>query len=338
MNTLRIAVDVMGGDLGAQATVPAILKLAKHYPDIQFQLYGEPAVKSALQLILPPNIEFHLAAESVAMDESPVFALRHKRGSSMAKMLLAVADGAADGCITAGNTGALVAMGRHYLKTFSGIDRPALCQAIPTAGMFTDNNHSYMLDLGANVDCSAEQLRQFAYLGSALCSVLDNRISPTVRLLNVGKEAFKGSTTIQAAADLLQQSDSLNYQGFVEGNEIYQGVVDVIVCDGFVGNVALKVSEGAARFVTDSFKQVFQRGLYSRLMTFLSMPALRHWQLQMNPDCYNGAYLLGLRGTVVKSHGGANESQFGYAVEMLIQQLRKQHHCSMHDSIMSRLA
>jgi glycerol-3-phosphate acyltransferase PlsX len=334
MSVLRIAVDAMGGDLGVQATVPAVVKLAKQYPEIQFQLYGESAVSSELPSeLLPSNVTLLSTVDSVNMDDSPIYALRHKRHSSMAKSIAAVAENTADGCISAGNTGALVAMGLHFLKTYKGIDRPALCQAIPTA-----QKHSYMLDLGANVDCSAKQLQQFAYLGTALCQVLDGHVSPEVRLLNIGSESFKGPSVVKEAADLLQHNDNLNYQGFIEGDEIYRGVTNVIVCDGFAGNIALKASEGVAKFVTNSFRQVFKESLYNRLMSLLSKPALRRWQVKMNPDRYNGAYLLGLKGTVVKSHGGANEYQFACALEMLIQQLQKQHICSMEHSLTAIMA
>jgi glycerol-3-phosphate acyltransferase PlsX len=324
----------MGGDIGAQATVPAVVKLAKQYPDIQFQLYGESAVISELSSKSSLfNITFMSTVDSVSMDDSPIYALRHKRHSSMARSIAAVAENTADGCISAGNTGALVAMGLHFLKAYKGIDRPALCQAMPTA-----KKHSYMLDLGANVDCSAKQLQQFAYLGTALCQVLEGNMSPKVRLLNIGGESFKGPSVVKEAAEILQDTESLNYQGFIEGNEIYQGVADVIVCDGFAGNIALKASEGVARLVTNSFKQVFKESLYTRLMALLSTPALRRWQVNMNPDRYNGAYLLGLKGTVVKSHGGANEDQFSYALEMLIRQLQKQHICSMEHSLTAVMA
>lgn len=330
MSMLRIAVDVMGGDIGVKATIPAIVTLAKRYPEIQFQLYGESAVES--QLPQKPSLDninyISTPANSVSMSDDPIYALRHKRNSSMAQAIVAVSEGKADGCISAGNTGALVAMGLHFLKTYKGIDRPALCQAMPTA-----KGHSYMLDLGANVDCSPKQLLQFAYLGTALCKVLDGQSKPVLRLLNIGGEAFKGPSLVQDTASILAQTQSLNYQGFIEGNEIYQGVADVIVCDGFAGNIALKASEGVARLVTNSFKQVFEENIYTRLMALLSKPALRRWQLKMNPDRYNGAYLLGLQGTVVKSHGGANQHQFGYALEMLIQQLQRQHIRSMEQSL-----
>ena len=329
MSVLRIAVDVMGGDFGEKATIPAVLTLANQYPDIQFQLYGDSAVHAESIHAFPDNILFVLAEDNVSMSDSPVYALRHKRQSSMAKIIQAVANGEADGCISAGNTGALMAMGLHYLKTYKGIDRPALCQALPTA-----KTPSYMVDLGANVDCSPAQLQQFAYLGVALCSVLNKHIeSPSVRLLNVGSEALKGSALIQETAECLQQTKTLNYQGFIEGNEIYQGIADVIVCDGFAGNVALKASEGVARFVTNSFKKICHRTVYTRLMALLSKPMLRRWQAEMNPDRYNGAYLLGLQGTVVKSHGAANQQQFTYALDMLVQQLQKQNICSMDTSL-----
>ncbi len=329
MSALRIAVDVMGGDLGIDATIPAVIEMANRYPTIEFQLYGESAVETMLSsLSLSKNLTLILTTDSIHMGDSPGHCLRHKRHSSMAKSIESVANKQADGCISAGNTGALVAMGLHFLKTYKGIDRPALCQAIPTA-----TGHSYMLDLGANVDCSVKQLQQFAYLGSALCSVLDDKRSPSLCLLNLGLEAFKGPSIVQEAASLLDQDESLNYHGFIEGNAIYEGVADVIVCDGFAGNVALKASEGVARFVTSSFKQIFEESLYVRLMALLSKPALRRWQARMNPDRYNGAYLLGLQGTVVKSHGAANKQQFGYALEMLITQLQRQHTCSMEQSL-----
>ena len=329
MTNLRIAVDAMGGDLGARATIPATLALASRYPNIHFQLYGEPAIKNALpSQHLLKNITFVVAEESVRMDDSPVHALRHKRDSSMAKAIRAVSEDKVSGCISAGNTGALVAIGLHELKTYEGIDRPALCKSLPTVGKPT-----YMLDLGANVDCSPAQLNQFACLGIALSQVLDDTATPIVKLLNVGSETQKGSSLVQETAALLQQKDKINYQGFIEADAIYQGNVDVIVSDGFAGNIALKASEGVARFVTSSFKRIFSGNIYTRIMALLSRPALRRWQTEMNPDRYNGAYLLGLRGTVVKSHGGASEHQFAYALEMLIQKLQKQNTRSMTDTL-----
>lgn len=333
---INIAIDIMGGDFGVASTVPAILALANRYPDVQFQLYGESTVD--LSTVSPlSNVTVYHCADSVDMNESPVYSLRNKRDSSMGQVLSAVAQGVADGCVSAGNTGALVAMSSYFLGVIEGIERPALCQAIPTEGVSTRSKHTYMLDLGANVDCSAQQLMQFSYLGAALCSILDQNAHPSVRLLNVGTECFKGPSVIQQAADLLVQAPNIDYQGFAEGNDLYRGVADVIVCDGFSGNIALKVSEGVARFVTDSFKQVLQRNFFSRFIAILLKPVFRRWLQSMNPDCYNGAYLLGVQGTVVKSHGGANTQQFSYALEMLIYQLRQQNLCTMSEALKKRM-
>jgi glycerol-3-phosphate acyltransferase PlsX len=311
-----------------------VLALASRYPTIQFQLYGESTIKRELSYqARPKNITVVITEESVSMDDSPIYALRRKRHSSMAKSLQAVADHQADGCISAGNTGALGAMGLHLLKTHEGIDRPALCQALPTAGKV-----SYMLDLGGNVDCSAKQLSQFASLGVALCHVLNRNPMPSVKLLNIGHEPLKGSTVIQEAAIQLQDNPKINYQGFIEGDEIYHGRVDVIVTDGFVGNIALKVSEGVARFVMRRFKDTLNSNIFMRLMALFSRSGLRRWEGEMNPDQYNGAYLLGLKGTVVKSHGDATQQQFAHAIEMLIQKLQKQSRCSMEDALRAIMA
>ena len=340
MNTLCIAVDAMGGDSGWQSVLPAVVMAAKCYPAIEFHLYGESFVGDEVNALVRShkslsNITFTPSAASVEMDESPKSALRYKRDSSMGMALQSVASGKSHGCISAGNTGALVALGMHFLKCYQGLSRPALCKVIPAiksssgdhslgAKRAGGSTHSYLLDLGANVDCSAQQLQQFACLGAMLCSVLEKSNAPSVRLLNIGKEAFKGSSLIQEAAERCEKTTSLNYQGFIEADEIFQGVADVIVCDGFSGNIALKASEGAARTVMGNLRHVFSRHLFSRLLALLSQPLLRCWQDNINPDKYNGAYLLGLKGTVVKSHGGADKQQFFYALEMLIKQLQQQ--------------
>jgi glycerol-3-phosphate acyltransferase PlsX len=337
MNKLRIAIDVMGGDLGSQSIVPAVVMAATHYPHIEFQLYGEAIAQSTFDGMQTSselnNATFILAGKSVEMDEAPLSALRHKRDSSMALALQSVATKQAGGCISAGNTGALVAMGMHFLKCYKGLARPALCKAIPVVDdteliekshQLHANRHSYLLDLGANVNCSAEQLAQFACLGSILCSAIDDQSAPTVRLLNIGHEAIKGSTVVQEAAGLLQKNKSLNYQGFIEAHEIFQGVAKVIVCDGFSGNIALKASEGMARLVTRHLKHAFTKNIKSRLLAWMSSSVLKRWQQSMSPDRYNGAYLLGLKGTVIKSHGNANQQQFFYALVMLIEQVTQQ--------------
>jgi glycerol-3-phosphate acyltransferase PlsX len=342
MNTLRIAVDAMGGDVGCQSILPAVVMAAKRYPTIEFHLYGESSVQTLVNaLALPPdllsNIKCIVSGDSVAMDDSPRSALRQKRDSSMGMALQSVANGETHGCISAGNTGALVALGMHFLKCYQGLGRPALCKAIPvfksarspdgdmsSAPTYGGTKHSYLLDLGANVDCSAQQLQQFACLGAMLCSVLEKSENPSVRLLNIGHESVKGSLLVQEAAERCDNTKGLNYQGFIEADEIFQGITDVIVCDGFSGNIALKASEGTARIVTGSLKEVFTRNSLFRFMAYLSSPVLRRWRDNINPDKYNGAYLLGLKGTVVKSHGSANTQQFFYALEMLIEQLQQQ--------------
>jgi glycerol-3-phosphate acyltransferase PlsX len=342
MNTLRIAIDAMGGDFGCQSILPAVDMAAKRYPMIEFHLYGDASIQAEMCTLTHPspllsNIKFIVSETSVAMDESPKSALRKKRVSSMGLAVQSVAKGKSHGCISAGNTGALVALGMHFLKCYKGLSRPALCKAIPvfksvllageripSASTASGPKHSYLLDLGANVDCSAQQLQQFACLGAMLCSVLEQLDNPSVRLLNIGRETFKGSALIQEAAERCDKTEHLNYQGFVEADEIFQGVTDVIVCDGFSGNVALKASEGAVRIVTGSLKGVFTRNLFSRFLACLLRPVLRRWQDDINPDKYNGAYLLGLKGTVVKSHGSANAQQFFYALVMLIEQLQQQ--------------
>ncbi|ODS25114.1 hypothetical protein AB835_00135 [Candidatus Endobugula sertula] len=319
---LRIAIDAMGGDAGPSITLPAIYKVARKYPDIQFQIYAEDGIRGELpHWCGSDNTVFIPAVNSISMTDDPIQILRHKRDSSMGLAISAVAESKADGCLSAGNTGALVVLGIHFLKTYDGIDRPALCQEVPTAA-----GPTYLLDMGANVDCSAQQLVQLACLGSVLCSALKNILRPSVYLLNVGSESSKGSTAIKEAAELLSRYESINYQGFIEGHEIYQGNSHVIVCDGFNGNVALKVSEGVARFMVHSLKKTCQKSTYGKLVGLLAHSLLQRWQEKMGVDRYNGAYLLGLRGTLVKSHGGANVRQFAYALEMLVHQLQKQSH------------
>jgi glycerol-3-phosphate acyltransferase PlsX len=330
MNTLRIAIDAMGGDFGCQSILPAVLMAAKRYPAIEFRLYGESSIQTKTRDLAPPsqlldNIKYVVSETSVSMDESPKAALRKKRDSSMGLALQSVANGESDGCISAGNTGALVALGVHFLRCYQGLSRPALCKAIPVfKSSLVLSKNSYLLDLGANVDCSARQLQQFACLGSMLFSVLEKSANPSVRLLNIGREAFKGSSLVQEAAEHCDNTEGLNYQGFIEADEVFKGISDVIVCDGFSGNIALKASEGAARIVAGNLKEVFTRNIFTRFLATLSRPVLRRWQDAINPDRYNGAYLLGLKGTVVKSHGSANTQQFFYALEMLIEQLQQQ--------------
>jgi len=265
---LSIAIDVMGGDIGPSATVPAACNLANVYPDIEFLLYGEHALcQPFISSPLPLNIRFIATTDSVLMEDLPAHALRHKRHSSMGAALNAVALGQASGCVSAGNTGALLAMGIHFLGLFDGIDRPVLCQSLPVQGRTTP---TYMLDLGANVDVEAKHLLQFACLGAALSSLLHDVPSPVVKLLNVGAESNKGSLCVKQAAEMMAVVSPLNYQGFVEGGDIYSGVADVIVCDGFAGNIALKVSEGVARLVMKEFALLLQSSILGRCLFYWS--------------------------------------------------------------------
>ena len=243
------------------------------------------------------------------MDDSPAMALRSKRDSSMRIAIELVRDGEADACVSAGNTGALMAISRFVLKMQAGIDRPAIASQLPNRSGGTTT----MLDLGANVDCEARHLLQFAAMGSALVSVLEGKERPTVGLLNIGEEAIKGNDIVKQAAELLRAS-ALNFQGNVEGNDIYEGTTDVVVCDGFVGNVALKASEGLARMLVDFIREEYKRHVFTRLVALLSYPVLKRFRARLDHRRYNGASLVGLRGVVIKSHGSADAYAFEFAL------------------------
>ncbi|WP_421862948.1 phosphate acyltransferase PlsX [Motiliproteus sp.] len=304
-----LAVDVMSGDLGPRVAVPAVCRFAEQHPDTELLLIGDPSRINPLLTQSTPRVSV-LAAESVVeMTDKPSFALRKRKDSSMYLAVQLVAEGKADACVSAGNTGALMAMGHYLLHMHPGIDRPAIATAIPT-----QNGHCYMLDLGANVDCSAEHLFQFALMGSALSEAVDQLEQPRVSLLNVGQEEIKGNEQVKLASRLIREHSSLNYIGYIEGNDIYSGKADVVVCDGFVGNVALKSSEGLARFITRELLQSFDAGWYQRLVGLLARPLLERLKRQLDPSRRNGASLLGLQGIVVKSHGSANEECFGHAI------------------------
>ncbi|MFA7388240.1 MAG: phosphate acyltransferase PlsX, partial [Thiohalobacteraceae bacterium] len=257
------------------------------------------------------------AAEVVGMDESPSRALRFKKDSSMRVAIDLVKDGRAQACVSAGNTGALMATARYVLKTLPGIDRPAISSEIPSIQGYTQ-----VLDLGANVDCSAEHLFQFAVMGSVLANAVHGLDAPRVGLLNIGEEEIKGNEQVREAAALLTGS-SLNYIGFVEGNDVYTGGVDVVVCDGFVGNVALKTSEGVAKMIGHFMREEFSRTLLTRLIGALAMPVLKAFRNRIDPRSYNGATLLGLRGIVIKSHGGADAVAFENAINVAVLEVRK---------------
>jgi len=310
-----IALDAMGGDHGISVVVAAAKRVLDETNDIGLILVGDEAALSAefekVGLVLNNRLSLKHASQSVEMDESPALALRNKKDSSMRVAINLVKSGEATACVSAGNTGALMATARFVLKTLPGIDRPAICSTLPAI-----QGHTHMLDLGANVGSNAEHLLQFAVMGSTLVKALDQTSNPTIGLLNIGSEEIKGDATIKAAAKLLTEHPELNYQGFVEGDDIFQGTVDIVVCDGFVGNVALKASEGVAKMMGHYIKQEFTRNLLSQLAGLVAKPVLNSFKARIDPREYNGASFLGLRGIVVKSHGGADDYSFAKAIQV----------------------
>ncbi|MDO5692182.1 MAG: phosphate acyltransferase PlsX [Pseudomonadota bacterium] len=305
-----LAVDCMGGDHGVKVTLPACQRFLERYPDARLLLVGQA---EALAGFAHERARVVPATEVVAMDDAVEVALRKKKDSSMRVAIQQVKDGAAQAAVSAGNTGALMAIARYLLKTLEGIERPAIATQLPNAkGAATT-----VLDLGANVDCTAEHLLQFAVMGSALVSVLKNDGQPTVGLLNIGEEAIKGSDEIKRAGELLRAaagSGDLNFIGNVEGNDIFKGAADIVVCDGFVGNVALKTSEGLASMIVGFLKEEFSRGIFTKFAAIVAYPVLKALQRRMDHRRYNGAALLGLRGLVFKSHGSADAVAFEQAL------------------------
>ena len=319
---ITIALDAMGGDHGADTVIPAAINILKHRDEVRLVLVGDQALLEERLSQAGFNgsndrLIIHHASEIVDMDESPSRALRFKKDSSMRVAINLVKDGTAQACVSAGNTGALMATARYVLKTLPGIDRPAISSAIPSIEGFTE-----VLDLGANVDCSAEHLFQFAVMGSVLASAVHGLDNPRVGLLNIGEEEIKGNDQVKEAARLLAGS-SLNYIGFVEGNDIFKGGVDVVVCDGFVGNVALKTSEGVAKMVSHFMREAFSRNLLTKLAGAIAMPVLKAFRSRIDPRRYNGASLLGLRGIVIKSHGGADAFAFENAINVAMLEVEK---------------
>src|SRR5690625_1143215 len=308
-STIRIAIDCMGGDIGLPVTVPAACQFARAHADTRFLLVGdaeqiEAALKKAGALGESWYTIKH-ASQVVSMDDRVEVALRRKRDSSMRVAAQAVKEGQADACISAGNTGAWMAISRYVLKTLDGIARPAIATSIPNQ----KGGATIMLDLGANVDCSAEHLLQFAMLGTALASIVDGREQPTVGLLNIGEEVIKGNEVVKQAAELLRNS-GLNFYGNVEGDDLCRGTVDVMVCDGFVGNVVLKSLEGLAKMVAKMLREEFTRDMLSMVAGVVAKPVLARLGGRVDNRQYNGAALLGLRGVVIKSHGSADALVF----------------------------
>jgi glycerol-3-phosphate acyltransferase PlsX len=307
----------MGGDFGPRVTVPAAIDALRRHPSLQILLVGRQEQIAPLVARYARSERQRLAithAEAVvAMDEKPALALRRRKDSSMYLALQAVADGRADACVSAGNTGALMVLGRSILHTLPGIDRPAITSAVPTL-----HGHCHVLDLGANVDCTANHLLQFAIMGSVMIEAVEGIARPRVGLLNIGAEEIKGNEQVRLASRLLAEQRQLNYVGFIEGDGVFSGRADLVVCDGFVGNIALKSSEGLARLISRKLRRSFSRNLYRRLLALLARPVLRELQAQLDPGRRNGASLLGLQGIVIKSHGGANRTCFGYALDQAV--------------------
>jgi glycerol-3-phosphate acyltransferase PlsX len=307
-----IAVDAMGGDHGPSVTVPACLDFLASHPDATLLLVG---IADALQAEFARHgaaaharAEIMPATEVVGMDEDIRTAIRTKRNSSMRVAIDLVKNGRAQACVSAGNTGALMGTAKFVLKTLPGIDRPAICGVLPTR-----KGVVYVLDLGANAECGPEHLLQFAVMGAALVEAVEERSRPSVGLLNIGSEEIKGNDTVKKAGELLKASP-LNFHGNVEGNDIYAGTTDVVVCDGFTGNVALKASEGLARMMGEFIKEEYTRNFLTRLAAFVSMPVIKAFRRRVDHRRYNGATLLGLRGIVVKSHGSADRLAFATAL------------------------
>lgn len=317
---VSVAVDCMGGDHGAHVTVPAVLQFLAMDSAAAFILVGQRDVIGAelrrCNAAENPRLRVQHASEVVEMDEQPAAALRGKKDSSMRVAVDLVKRGEAQACVSAGNTGALMATSRFVLKMLPGIDRPAIATVMPTL-----KGHTCVLDLGANVDCTAEHLLQFAIMGSELVASVDGIAQPSVGLLNVGQEDIKGNEVVKRAAELLRSSD-LNFYGNVEGDDIYKGTTHVVVCDGFVGNVALKTSEGLAQMLATYLREEFKRNLLTKAAGLVAWPVIKAFKRRVDHRRYNGATLLGLRGIVIKSHGSADAFAFGFAIQRAVEEAR----------------
>jgi glycerol-3-phosphate acyltransferase PlsX len=310
----------MGGDHGPHVTVPAALAFQARHPGVEIVLVG---LASALEQELKQRsaapgarLRVHAASEVVGMDEAPAQAMRYKKDSSMRVAVNLVKGGQAHACVSAGNTGALMAISRFVLKTIPGIDRPAIATVLPNM----KGGYTYVLDLGANVDCTAEQLMQFGVMGAMLVAAVEHRERPSVGLLNIGVEDIKGNETVKHAAELLRDS-GLNFYGNVEGDDIYKGTTDVVVCDGFVGNALLKASEGVANMIVGFLRQEFTRNPWNMLAAWMAKPVRKALRARMDPGKYNGASLLGLKGIVIKSHGSADVYAFGQALQRAVEEV-----------------
>lgn len=315
--TITLAVDAMGGDHGPKITVPASINALTRYDQLHIILVGDrELIEKELQKNKYANTRLSVqhASEVVEMDESPQSALKNKKDSSMRVAINLIKEEKAQACVSAGNTGALMATARYVLKMLPGIDRPAIASSLPS-----QKGTTYMLDLGANTDCTAEHLVQFAVMGAMLVSSVTGNPNPSVGLLNIGSENIKGNEIVKEAGELLRRSH-LNFYGNVEGNDIFKGTTDVVVCDGFVGNVALKTAEGIAQLMGRFLTQEFKRNWITKVMAFISLLVLNRFKKRLDPRRYNGASFLGLKGIVVKSHGGADSYSFFFAIQTAIEE------------------
>ena len=337
-NISVIAIDAMGGDYGLESTVAgSILALGAH-PNIHLILVGnKPKITQQLAHLKVKNqsrLSIHHAEEEVEMCEAPALALRNKKRSSMRLAINLVREGKAQACVSAGNTGALMATSRFVLKMLPGIDRPAIIYAVPGLNSETGKpSVAHMLDLGANVDCSSDHLFQFAVMGSVLSSCVDGKKHPRVALLNIGEEQVKGLDSIKKAAVALDACEDINYVGFIEGNHIFRDRADVIVCDGFIGNIALKSIEGAGSFFYDTVKQSFTYSIWAKVQALFARPALLRIKNRLDLRQYNGATFLGLRGIVIKSHGSADHVAFATAIQKAIKEIEKDVPAQIHSHV-----
>lgn len=323
MNNITIAIDAMGGDHGLSVVIPACVRAVQNNKALKLLLVGDQSQVTrhlklhGVSITTNSQISVVHASEVVGMDELPSHALRNKKDSSMRVAINLVKEGRAQACVSAGNTGALMAIARFVLKTLPGIDRPAIIAELPTM-----KGRTRVIDLGANIDSCAEHLFQFAVMGSALIQALDGKVAPKIGLLNIGVEEIKGNDQVKRTAHMLTECKLLNYVGYVEGDHFYSGDVDLVVCDGFVGNAALKASEGIAKVMISVLKESFLQNWWVKCVGLMARPALAHLKKRMDPARYNGASLLGLNGIVVKSHGGASELAFQFAVEGAVLQVK----------------
>ena len=316
-----IAVDAMGGDGGPKIIMPSLREFISENKNTRIKVFGDKDILSEhsrnFEEYIAGQIEIIHTKEKVLSDDSPSHALRHKKKSSMSMAIQAVKNNEASACVSAGNTGALMAISRFILGTLDGIDRPAIESMLPSL-----NGHTHVLDLGANVDCKAEHLYQFAVMGSVLSMILDDKANPSVGLLNVGQEVIKGNVQVKEAHDLLESS-TLNYVGFVEGDDIFCGNIDVIVCDGFIGNIALKTSEGIAKFISSTLKDEFKKNVFTKIAGISSTKVLNSFKKVVDPRRYNGASLIGLKGIIIKSHGGADSFAFNNSLKIALKEVNK---------------